>query len=323
MASTTDTTKYKFNHSMIRVKDPKESVKFYEHLGMTLLKKLTFPDAKFDLYFLGYDSPQSPSHGRDIWDREGLVELTHNYGTEADPDYKVNNGNRDPDRGFGHTCISVDNIQAACKRIEDAGYRFQKKLTDGRMRHIAFVLDPDDYWVEVIGQKSVEETEGVTTTDVATYKMNHTMIRVKDAEKSLKFYQDVLGMSLYRTNENEKAGFNLYFLGYPGAKGVPQGYQADREGILELTWNYGTEKDEAFAYHDGNSKDKEGRQGFGHICISVDNIEAACKRFEEKGVTSKKKLTDGRMKNIAFILDPDGYWIEVVENERLSGKQNF
>lgn len=92
------------------------------------------------------------------------------------------------------------------------------------------------------------------------------MIRVKDAEKSLKFYQEVMGMSLYRTNENEKAGFNLYFLGYPGEKGVPQGYQADREGILELTWNYGTEKDEKFSYYDGNSKDSEGRQGFGHIC---------------------------------------------------------
>lgn len=155
----------------IRVKDPNASIKFYEHLGMTLLKKLPFPDAKFDLYFLGYDSPSSPSHGRELWDREGLIELTHNYGSEADPDFKVNNGNRDPDRGFGHTCISVDNIQAACARIEAAGYRFQKRLTDGRMRHIAFVLDPDDYWVEVIGQKSVEETEGVTTTDTSTYKM--------------------------------------------------------------------------------------------------------------------------------------------------------
>lgn len=92
------------------------------------------------------------------------------------------------------------------------------------------------------------------------------MIRVKDAKKSLNFYQEVLGMSLYRTAENEKAGFNLYFLGYPGAAGVPQGYQADREGILELTWNYGTEEDESFHYHDGNSKDSEGRQGFGHIC---------------------------------------------------------
>lgn len=44
-------------------------------------------------------------------------------------------------------------------------------MTDGRMRHIAFVLDPDDYWVEVIGQKPVEETENVTETDVSTYSM--------------------------------------------------------------------------------------------------------------------------------------------------------
>lgn len=55
----------------------------------------------------------------------------------------------------------------------------------------------------------------------------------------------------------------------------------------------------------------------------MDNIEAACQRFDEKGVTWKKKLTDGRMKNIAFVLDPDGYWIEVVQNERFSGKPNF
>jgi len=90
------------------------------------------------------------------------------------------------------------------------------------------------------------------------------MLRVKDAEKSLKFYQEVLGMSLFRTHVNEKAEFNLYFLGYPGSKGVPGEGEgtADREGLLELTWNYGTEKDEAFAYHDGNKEP----QGFGHIC---------------------------------------------------------
>jgi lactoylglutathione lyase len=84
------------------------------------------------------------------------------------------------------------------------------------------------------------------------------MIRVKDAEKSLKFYQEVLGMTLLRTHENEKAGFNLYFLGY----GPKTDKTADREGLLELTWNYGTEKDEAFSYHDGNKEP----QGFGHIC---------------------------------------------------------
>lgn len=95
------------------------------------------------------------------------------------------------------------------------------------------------------------------------------MIRVKDAEKSLKFYQEVFGMSLFRTHESPAGGFNLYFLGYPGEKGLPTGESAtaglstaDREGLLELTWNYGTEKDENFKYHNGNDQP----QGFGHIC---------------------------------------------------------
>ncbi|KAG4219559.1 hypothetical protein PC116_g31961 [Phytophthora cactorum] len=147
------------------------------------------------------------------------------------------------------------------------------------------------------------------------------MIRVKDAEKSLKFYQDVLGMKLFRTVEQAAAKFNLYFLGYPGpGESVPEdGFTADYEGLLELTWNYGTEKDENFKYHDGNSEP----QGFGHICVSVDNLDAACSRFEALNVNWKKRLTDGRMKNVAFLLDPDGYWVEIVQNERFSGKENF
>lgn len=138
---------------------------------MKMIRKIEQPEAKFDLYFLGYDSPKALSHGNHFSDREGLIELTHNYGTENDPDYKVATGNSEPGRGFGHTCISVDNIQAACQRIEDAGYKFQKKLTDGRMRSIAFALDPDGYWVEIISQNSVEKTEGIKTTDLETYRM--------------------------------------------------------------------------------------------------------------------------------------------------------
>ncbi|KAG6363648.1 hypothetical protein INS49_008749 [Diaporthe citri] len=311
MAAATDTKNYKFNHSMIRVKDPKESVKFYEFLGMKVIKKAEFPEAKFDLYFLGYDGPGAVSHGKHVTDREGIIELTHNYGTENDPEYKVNTGNAEPHRGFGHTCISVDNIQAACQRLEDAGYKFQKKLTDGRMKHIAFALDPDGYWVEIIGRKPIEETENVKETDIGTYRMNHTMIRVKDAEKSLKFYQEVLGMSLLREAGNPSAGFTLYFLGYPGEQGLPKdGKTADREGLLELTWNHGTEKDEGFSYHNGNDQP----QGFGHICVTVDDVNKACDRFESLNVNWKKRLTDGRMKNVAFVLDPDNYWVEIVEN---------
>ncbi|KAH9818957.1 glyoxylase I, partial [Teratosphaeria destructans] len=100
-AKMTDPTKYKFNHTMLRIKDPKRSVAFYEHLGMSVIEKKTFPDNNFDLYFLAYASPHSAS-GTNHWtDREGILELTHNYGTEDDPTYKPHNGNRPP-QGFGH-----------------------------------------------------------------------------------------------------------------------------------------------------------------------------------------------------------------------------
>lgn len=127
------------------------------------------------------------------------------------------------------------------------------------------------------------------------------MIRVKDPEASLKFYQETMGMKLLRTHEAKEAGFNLYFLGYGDAPEISaEGVSptANREGLLELTWNYGTEKDADFKYHNGNDQP----QGFGHICMSVDDLDAACARFEEKKVNWKKRLTDGRMKNIAFVL---------------------
>ena len=195
---------------MLRVKDPKASIKYYEMLGMKQINKIENPDAKFDLYFLAYDSSKAVSHAAHWTNRQGVLELTHNYGTENDESFQVANGNSDPGKGFGHICVSVDNIQAACQRIEDAGFKFQKKLSDGQMRHIAFALDPDSYWVEIISFNPVEKTEHVKETDPTTYRFNHSMIRVKDNEKSLKFYQDIMGMTLMRTAENKKNGFNLY-----------------------------------------------------------------------------------------------------------------
>lgn len=57
--------------------------------------------------------------------------------------------------------------------------------------------------------------------------------------------------------------------------------------------------------------------------ISVDDLDAACSRFESLNVNWKKRLTDGRMKNVAFVLDPDGYWIEVIQNETLKNRSNW
>ncbi len=77
-------------------------------------------------------------------------------------------------------------------------------------------------------------------------------------------------------------------------------------GILELTHNHGTEQEAEFKYHVGNNGDEGIRGGYGHIAIVVDDVQKACDRFDELGVTFQKRLTDGKMKNIAFIKDPDG-----------------
>src|ERR1044071_4477250 len=76
----------------------------------------------------------------------------------------------------------------------------------------------------------------------------------------------------------------------------------------------------SFSFRSGHVKRNADRKQKG---VSVDNLEAACARFEELNVNWKKRLTDGRMKNVAFVLDPDGYWVEIVQNEAFSGKANF
>lgn len=117
--------------------------------------------------------------------------------------------------------------------------------------------------VEIIGQKPVSESEGIKETDTSKTRMNHTMIRIKDPKVSLAYYQETMGMKLLRTSENKEAGFNLYFLGYgaDAPSDSPNGVNpvADREGLLELTWNYGTEKEEGQVYHNGNDE-PQGRE---------------------------------------------------------------
>merc|ERR1712050_66841 len=80
--------------------------------------------------------------------------------------------------------------------------------------------------------------------------------------------------------------------------------------VLELTHNHGTEKDEAFEVHTGNSPPA---QGFGHIGFLVDDIVACCKEMEEAGVSFFKRPQDGNMHRIAFALDPSGYRVEIVQ----------
>ena len=102
----------------------------------------------FTLYFLGYNEDTAGLTNEQKRERrlnrEGILELTHNHGTESDPNFQgYASGNTAPGRGFGHIAISVPDIQACCARLESLGVPFKKRLTDGRMKNIAFCLDPD------------------------------------------------------------------------------------------------------------------------------------------------------------------------------------
>jgi lactoylglutathione lyase len=93
-------------------------------------------------------------------------------------------------------------------------------------------------------------------TDPKTYLLNHTMLRVKDPDKSLHFYRDIMGMTLIQKWDFDQAKFSLYFLAYDTAEdALDKGKKPfEREGVLELTHNWGTEKPESdWKAHSGNT----------------------------------------------------------------------
>jgi lactoylglutathione lyase len=121
----------------------------------------------------------------------------------------------------------------------------------------------------------------------------HTMMRVGNLDRSIDFYTNVLGMQLLRKKDYPDGKFTLAFIGYG-----PESEQT----VIELTYNWDTD-----SYDLGN--------GFGHIALAVDNAAAACDAIRQRG--GKVVREAGPMKHgttvIAFIEDPDGYKIELIE----------
>ena len=150
------------------------------------------------------------------------------------------------------------------------------------------------------------------------FVFNHSMLRIKDPAVALDFYSRVLGMRVLRKLDFEEMKFSLYFLAHPAGE-VPEdvgertAWTFAQRGVLELTHNWGTEADADFKYHDGNAQP----QGFGHICIAVPDLAAAVAWFDSHGVAYVKRPEQGKMKDVAFIKDPDGFWIEIVEPTKL------
>ncbi len=124
-------------------------------------------------------------------------------------------------------------------------------------------------------------------------KMLHTMLRVGDLDKSIAFYCDILGMKLLRRKDYPGGEFTLAFVGY--------GEEKDNT-VIELTYNWGVSE-----YDLG--------QGYGHIALGVDDIYGTCDRIKAQG--GKVSREPGPMKHgttvIAFVEDPDGYKIELIQ----------
>lgn len=126
-------------------------------------------------------------------------------------------------------------------------------------------------------------------------RLLHTMLRVGDLDRSLAFYTEVLGMRLLRRNEYPDGRFTLAFVGYQ---------DEDEGAVIELTHNWDTS-----SYDLGD--------GYGHIALEVEDAYAACDNIRQKG--GKVVREAGPMKHgttvIAFVEDPDGYKIELIQRK--------
>jgi len=125
----------KYLHTMIRVSDPEETIRFLELVGLREVRRMENEKGKFTLIFLA-----APG------DEDAQVELTHNWGE----------GGYDGGRNFGHLAYRVDNIYETCQRIMDAGYTVNRPPRDG---HMAFVRTPDNISIELLQDGHLEPAE--------------------------------------------------------------------------------------------------------------------------------------------------------------------
>lgn len=254
-------------HVVYRVGDLKKHDEFYTKcLGMKLLRSRDIPEEKYSNAFYGY-GPE---------DSNFAAELTYNYGVDK---YDIG-------EGFGHFGVVVPDAYKAVEIVKANGGKVSREAgpVKGGNTIIAFVEDPSGYKWEIIQRP-----------DTTPEPFCQVMLRVGDLQRSIKWYEEVMGMTLLRTRDNPEYKYTLAFLGYG-----PE----ESNTVLELTYNYGVSE-----YAKGNA--------YAQVAISTDDVYKTAEQMKAAGakLTREPGPVPGIGTKILALLDPDGYKYVMVDNQ--------
>mmetsp|Transcript_4686 Transcript_4686/g.29542 ORF Transcript_4686/g.29542 Transcript_4686/m.29542 type:complete len:343 (-) Transcript_4686:423-1451(-) len=254
-------------HVVFRVGDLEASKNFYTKcLGMKETRSRDVPEGKYTNVFYGYDGEET----------NFAMELTYNYGVDS----------YDLGTGFGHFGVATEDVFALAKKIEQNGGKIVRPPgpVKGGTRNIAFAQDPSGYKWELIEREKLGKEP-----------FAQVMLRVGDLQKSIDYYQDVLGMKLLRTRENPEYKYSLAFMGY--------GEEEDNT-VIELTYNWDQSE-----YEKGNA--------YGQIAISTKDVYKSAEQIKAAGgqVVREAGPVPGIGTKVLATVDPDGWKTVLVDNE--------
>lgn len=296
-----------FVHGMQRVKDGAKSKAFYcDLLGMTCVNEYKFDT--FSLIFLeSFTGAKVPEEGGKYVTTVGpaKLELTYNYGNENNPDFKMDNLDGKPNQGYkGLTFVCLD-LPSLVETLKKAGVPLETRNKN------QYATDPDGYKVMLLpAPGQLKSPPALRNTLQALH------IRVTDLDRTEKFYTENLAMRTFAREAFEDDGKKGTILRmYSSLPAVsPDTQLVDKNTglpvfVLEFSQVDSEKTGSDFKYHNGNDQP----QAYGHSAFLVSDLEGCCTELEAAGVQFKKRPSEGMMKTIAFIYDPDNYWIELVQ----------
>lgn len=304
----------------LRISDPEVSLPFYhDNLGMTLLTQRVQGAATH--YFLGFVEPGNESTRAELdlsgWQPICFLELIHNPGGVAADVRKQ----PDSSEGYWKIAISVKDVDIARNRLVANNVEVDTPRQIPDIAYLCHFNDPDGYCIELIQHdfldNHVAETEDSAYSLGTPPTFSLITYRVKDAAKSLKFYEGVLGMRLLSKQVVETRGFTLYFLACTDDRPPHENIENvdNREWLwkrpytmVELQHIWGTEAKPDFAYR------VDSRSGFGGVSFGAKRLDDLLKEFGQQDleveICDVDPILDVRT---ATVSDPDGYPIRLID----------